>query len=460
MILLLVIVATAWLLHSYIDTGAVNFLLGICVLPFLSQPGIRRVRFGWFLLFELLLTACIFFLPVATFLYVAGMGLILYTINAGWGNRIVYILLVMLLMSPVASYLASVFTFPIRIAMTEVAGSLLKWLGGDIVTLGNTLRYNGVDYTVDAACMGLKMLEVSLITGLFLAVHFEKRSNRKLPLFPVFGYLLLVFFLNMVCNLFRILILVLMGWMPGTLLHEITGIVCFVMYVVAPAVYLSRRMTSVFGKEYTVPVQIKAIPSSLFLKQGILLLLIFFVGGFQLKYGKALYDSTSQLRTVNGYQLEESAPGIWKYFNGSTLVYVKSVRGFFDTDHQPMLCWKGSGYVFSHVQAAALGDNRVYMAELKKENNCLYSAWWYSNGKRSTLSQWNWRSEMLKGSAPYYLVNVTSFSSESLKKAITEWHGTDWLPLNNSSAFTKTKGNLPLISLYSLPFPIPVINNP
>lgn len=426
-LLVLLIGASIWLLHHYIDTSAVNFLFGMCVLPFLIQHSERQLSFVWVLLLMCFFVSVLFFLPASTFLFLAAVVIFLYILNVSWRSRIVYAGLVLLLMSPVASYIASVFTFPIRIRMTEWVGTLLKKGGWDIAVSGNTLSLDGSDFTVDAACMGLKMLEVSLIAGIFLIVHFEKKYNRRAPAVGVSAYLLLVFGLNILCNLFRMIILVVMKWMPNTLLHEFAGILCFGVYVILPAIYISSMIVRRWGVIYKEPASSSKDVSAVAVKRVLMLLLLFVTGGLQIRYSNTGTAPLSQLLTINGYQLSASAEGISKYFNGHTLVYIKSVRGFFDTDHQPMLCWKGSGYVFAHVKAVAMSSYSVYTAQLKKGDNQLFSAWWYSNGERSTISQWNWRSQMLRGGRVYYLINVTCATATQLEKAIEEWHINKWL---------------------------------
>lgn len=427
-LLALLIAAAVWLLHSYIDSSAVNFLFGMCALPFLIQHSERRVSFGWILLLMCFFVSVLFFLPAITFLFLAAVVTLLYILNVCWRSRIVYAGLVLLLMSPVASYIVSVFTFPIRIRMTEWVGTLLERGGWDIIVSGNTLSLDGTDFTVDAACMGLKMLEVSLIAGIFLIVHFEKKYNRRALAVGVFAYLLLVLGLNVFCNLFRMIILVAMKWMPNTLLHELTGIVCFGVYVILPAIYISRMIVKRWGIIYKQSVNFPKEFSAADGRKILMLLLFFVAGGLQFKYRNTRNAPLSQLSEISGYQLSASAEGISKYFDGHTLVYIKPVRVFFDTDHQPMLCWKGSGYVFAHVKAVDIHSYRVYMAQLKKGDNQLFSAWWYSNGERSTISQWDWRSQMLQGGGAYYLINVTCASVTELGKAIEEWHINKWLP--------------------------------
>ena len=44
----------------------------------------------------------------------------------------------------------------------------------------------------------------------------------------------------------------------------------------------------------------------------------------------------------------------------------------------------------------------------------LYTAWWYSNGSKSTTEQWQWRWDMLKGATDYAVINLTSACRETL----------------------------------------------
>ena len=53
---------------------------------------------------------------------------------------------------------------------------------------------------------------------------------------------------------------------------------------------------------------------------------------------------------IGKYKASKYSPGIIKLESQSSLVYVKYVRGFYDTDHNPTICWKGSGYEFQQIQ--------------------------------------------------------------------------------------------------------------
>jgi hypothetical protein len=53
---------------------------------------------------------------------------------------------------------------------------------------------------------------------------------------------------------------------------------------------------------------------------------------------------------VDGYSLSYPAQGIVKLDKPGSLIYVKYIRGFYDTEHNPMICWTGGGYQFKNVE--------------------------------------------------------------------------------------------------------------
>ncbi|RYY96435.1 MAG: hypothetical protein EOO11_13500 [Chitinophagaceae bacterium] len=99
-----------------------------------------------------------------------------------------------------------------------------------------------------------------------------------------------------------------------------------------------------------------------------------------------------------------------KLTDGPHLVYVKYVRGFYDLEHNPTICWSGNGYTFSEVNEATVGGTRIYTAHLVQGAGRLYTAWWYSNGAVNTNRQTEWRRLMFLGAPRFAVVNVTAAS--------------------------------------------------
>lgn len=87
----------------------------------------------------------------------------------------------------------------------------------------------------------------------------------------------------------------------------------------------------------------------------------------------------------------------------------------YHAEHNPLICWKGSGYDFKHISTTRLGNIEVSVAELVKETDKLYTMWWFDSGKHKTGSQWDWRWRSLSQQQDYYLVNVTTESMETLR---------------------------------------------
>jgi exosortase N len=121
---------------------------------------------------------------------------------------------------------------------------------------------------------------------------------------------------------------------------------------------------------------------------------------------------------VADYKITCFVPGILKLENNTSLVYVKYLRGFYDTDHNPAICWKGSGYELSETKMDAAGEVPVYTSMLVNGTETLYTAWWYSNNVSHTVSQLEWRWAMLQGKGPYAIINVTTNNKNELMQVI------------------------------------------
>jgi exosortase N len=119
--------------------------------------------------------------------------------------------------------------------------------------------------------------------------------------------------------------------------------------------------------------------------------------------------------SVPGYTATQLEHRVTKLYNENALVYIKPIAGFFSSDHQPMICWSGSGYEFTRIHEDEMGDTKVYAATLEKGDERLYTAWWYDNGISTTISQFEWRWDALKTRQHYAIVNVTAATPELLK---------------------------------------------
>ena len=120
-------------------------------------------------------------------------------------------------------------------------------------------------------------------------------------------------------------------------------------------------------------------------------------------------------------------------YNEEMLVYVKPIPEFFTGEHTPLLCWKGSGYEFRSIKKTLVAGREIYVGQMEKQGEKLFTAWWYANGKTLTIDQWEWRLRMLKGEEKFCLINVTSKNEKSLTENVTSIFESNLLSLKNEN---------------------------
>jgi exosortase N len=117
--------------------------------------------------------------------------------------------------------------------------------------------------------------------------------------------------------------------------------------------------------------------------------------------------------------LEKLKDGITKITTDNHLIYVKPIAEFFSGEHTPLMCWKGSGYVFNGIKEIVVNGSEIYCGKLVRDKEELYTAWWYTNGEVQTIAQLNWRMRMLKGEN-FCLVNITARDQSTLLAGIND----------------------------------------
>jgi exosortase N len=211
---------------------------------------------------------------------------------------------------------------------------------------------------------------------------------------------------------------------PGTFMHEMVGLGCWLLYGILPSVWLVKTMVMQLGRyevvkkvaDFRLPV-LKYYQLTQF---GLLVLLSLFFRPQPSAVNKNDILS-EQWVPAKGYEVKSLPHDVTGYKNESSLIYVKSIMGFYSTDHNPSICWRGSGYAFKRVRNAKRANALMYMANLEKEGAVLYTAWWYESGRHRTNNQFGWRWKSLKENRDYRLVNITASSQADLEKAIEKW---------------------------------------
>lgn len=408
-------------LKDYIQPLSVNFILGTIALMTVSGGEKTAKHPGRFAFAALLFAALYLWIPAKTILF-ASIGMAVFFTVESLVCRINYLTISCLLsMSPIADYATNLFSFPVRLWLSAVAGEIVQIADPATTVEGNSIITGQAAFSVDPACMGLHMLVASLLAGVILFSLVQRKESRKTGGFVFIACLLIIFLFNMVSNLFRILCLVHFNIGQDSFMHEVTGIACFVVYVLGPAAFIIRYSIRRFGVKENNGISLQTVQSSrarIWQNAGILLVTFMTIA---VGRNKSVNDGIAvSTLTIPGYSTTLLPGRITKLQNSEALIYIKPIAGFYASDHQPMICWRGSGYEFKRVREKYLDNVSVYAAVLQKSNDILYTAWWYDNGAYSTISQLEWRWNSLKKGDNYALINVTTDTEEALDREISK----------------------------------------
>lgn len=405
-------------LHSYLSWQSVNVVLGIMailVVTTVQRQHKTSSRFAWLALAAALLCVC---LPVKTLLFFAIVFACFFVTETGIGKMNLLPVLVVGIMSPVFQFVSNVMSFPLRLWLTRLAGSMMNAVQLSTEVEGNLISYNGNEFAVDPACMGLNMLVVGLLLQLMVIAVFQKQYKATAPVWMVMALLGFCVVLNIVSNLFRIICLVYFNLMPGTVMHDVMGVVCLLVYVVLPMVIITRRAVKRAGNT-----RVTTAAGSLnrqVLMHTVLLLIISYCTLAVARANNKAQKITGPVQTITGFEASRVEANIIKLYNPQCLVYIKRIPGFYSADHNPGICWKGSGYDFKQVTHTSVNGQPVYTAVMENGQHKLYTAWWYDNGMVRTTSQFTWRWTTLKQGKDFSLVNVTTTDQQQLLQQVRQ----------------------------------------
>lgn len=405
-------------MHKYLDVRTLNFQLGCLSLLFCTRLDSNLKGRYRFAVVALLLTALDLWIHIKTLTFLALLAGLLFTVESFAGSLNHLPLLILPLMTPMADYIATVFSFPIRLELSRVAGTLLRMGQFPVTVSGNLMLINGQAFSVDPACMGLHMLLSSILAGIMLIAIADKRYGRRTDAGLSLCVLGAIVGLNLAANVLRIAIIVAFQAMPETSMHTMAGLVCFCAGVLLPAYFMTVFAVQRWSKPAPPAGKVVSMvfSSRLVWWNVLLMLLIFTVSARRLHAPVAQTSGTAPLPPP-GFHLKTLDDQISQLDNGALLVYIKPVRGFYAPDHNPSICWAGSGYTFEDVSSA----RDFYTAHLRKGNELLYTAWWYDNGNTYTNSQWAWRWDAFLHPHTYAIVNVTAATEPAMLEAITRF---------------------------------------
>jgi exosortase N len=394
-----------------------NVLLGLILFPFsLQVSGERRNNYVYLFFMVLLTTIGVSYgIRIAYFFTLALF--VVWLIEYFYGRCSTLVLFLLFFMSPFFTQVTTILGFPLRLQLSQLAGLALSVTNFDVQVQGNNIILDGANFSVDDACMGLNMLAMSMLISTFMLAHALRSTSRNLSFNYVVIFFVLVFTLNVVANLFRIIILVVFRIPPDQYLHECIGLLCFIFYIVVPVYFISAWLINRAGveKSSSAPSVVLTIPRKIMLS---LVALAVLAAGVLTGMRKNTFGGYASVSYPGG-KIETLKDGITKVSTEQLLIYVKPIPEFFSGEHTPLLCWRGSGYSLSSIKEDVIEGRKIYIGNLTRGNEGLTTAWWYANGRVETISQAEWRIRMLKGEGRFSVVNITAADEHTLKSQLS-----------------------------------------
>lgn len=436
-LLLLTILVFLYFQPYYLPRNFALFL-GLIFAPFIIRP-VDKQTTDRFLLPTLLLGSSLFFIKTNSLYYGFGVFLGIYIWESRHGRLNNLPLFLFAVSSFLAQQVLNNWSFPIRLQLSALAGKAIGLLGYPITVSGNMIYMDGQPFSVDPACMGLKMMVTAQLLALVIFAYFERKDKIVFSFTKITFGLFTVISLTIFANFIRLLALIIFKIMPDNPLHDIIGLVSLVVYVLLPF-YIGIRFLAeksrasktpssgssfsrsyrIFSKYLMPKNALKSTRHFENIRYLLILLLsgLFLYQGIQSKQPIPIFALPYPTEKFANFEQSKTKNGILKLENNHTLVYIKPPVSFFQGSHDPRICWRGSGYTFQNIQVKQVGSQQIYTAILKQENEQFYTAWWYDNLENTTIEEWQWRLEGLKGLNGYFLVNISSLDKMQLLEQV------------------------------------------
>ena len=412
-ILCIVYIVIAILLGKDYLQWNLTTVFGLLLVPLVYQveKGILSTRL---ILPSILFVILAIAIPTRSTLFFALLFTFLLLIESFKGKVSSSVLYIFVLISPLFKTFSDSLSFPLRLWLTDVVAKTLAAGGTAVTSIGNIIRIDGFDFYIDQACAGLNMLNISLLVAVFVISSKLKTMDKDLRPVGYLGIILITIFLNLASNYFRIMAIVLFKIMPGTALHDGIGIISLIVYVLIPLMFLAPHYIGKIARTHP-KIQEQKFNKPRFLKPYL------HIGLFcAIMYTTYFYKTAVPVRhdnkaiTMNGFNKSKLENEVLKFENPDALIYMKPCN-FYSPEHNPMICWTGSGYEFTFIKKEIYSGVEIYTGMLVKGKDKLYTSWWFDDGQTKTIDQYSWRWKGAMGKK-FYLINVASSKQADLKR--------------------------------------------
>ena len=401
-----------WVYPHYLRENTF-FLLCLITLPLSVQRSAHQKGFPVFWLL-LCIGGLSLLLPTTTGAYISLSLMLVMLLQSASGGLHPTILIHCALTSPFFTYFNSMVSFPVRLWLSRIVTYCLQTIGLDVQIDGNLVYMGETSFLVDEACAGMTMLGYGLLFGTIIISHLSKNKQVGLPQMTLFYLILLTLILS--GNIVRISLLIIFNIRPDHWLHEGVGFCVYAFQVLIPFYLIIERLL-MKQSPHQQETQSVVAPFPVHRYAIVLILLLVIITRHQLQH---LQETDPHTIELSGFQKKEVQGKVIKLENEQALIYVKPPVPAYSADHNPMICWQGSGYSFQKIGQWSLFGTKINCAELVKKQDKVHTAWWYQSKNYATGDQLEWRKYGLLENEDFYLINVTCNSQEELKRQVQQ----------------------------------------
>jgi len=405
--------AAVYVLKDYFVPG-IQIVLAMLIAPFVfcvKRPGSYSYSYAIAAVAFLVLH---YYLTVSVLLFLSAGCLLLFSISCRRGRLGILPFLFLMSISPALNYAVSVFTFSIRLELSNYASLMLKQIGMAVENKGAYfIMPDGHSFSVDTACIGLNLFNTGLCLMILLVSFAQQRYKKDLGILPLGAAFGVTALLLVLTNLLRIVAIVLFRSEPGTIGHDLIGMGSLLLYTLVPVFFVVRWLIHRFGKNPQED-QGEARPSFVksFCITLVLCLCLVTVSGFVKQQSLTeVKDEKLETLALPDYSKSLKEDGVYEFLKTGVLIYIKPANKAYESDHPPAMCWQASGFRIDEISEQRYGDATILKAVLKRDSAIQHTAWWYDNGSEKTVSQWKWR--FSKGE-PYRIINITTNDPQKL----------------------------------------------
>ncbi len=391
-----------------------HFIIGVCVLPILITREYDKKPNYWYVIGSFFFLIMSLLIHIITLYYIGFILIFLFGISyitKGLNHLPLFLLITI---SPAFNYLKNAIGIPIRLFLSDLSSLLLSSLQSNITLKGNLVTIGNNSFLIDQACAGLNMLTYTLIIGILILTIIKNKRNINWSFWQTSSLLSILFGLSILSNLTRILILIQFKILPENPIHYYTGIICMLLVAIFPFTLLSGRL-SMFIKSNDTKKRYDNNESKPYIALVFPTLIFCFIIGFWVENPTKLEVKETIFKNNGQYKTTKLKFGVTKLNNDSILIYEKPLKAFYSAEHSPMICWKGSGFIFEEISTLTINKVDYYYAKLINEKKqTLHTAWWFQSKSLRTIDQLEWRSNNFKTKNNFSLINVTTEKKSTL----------------------------------------------